>query len=575
MSQQPDGHKKTKRWERTTERVPAFIENWGQKPFLVVGFILTLGAAGLTWMTVWYAPTLLVVGVYLLLGIQDMTQKKQTILRNFPLLGRLRYFAESIRPELRQYFVESDHEENPFSREKRSIIYQRGKNVLDTLPFGTRLNVYQTGYEWLNHSLEPTHPAPETARVLVGKDRCEKPYSASVFNVSAMSYGSLSHAAIRALNKGALLGNFAHNTGEGGLTPHHLENGGDIIWQIGTGYFSCRTPEGQFSEEKFVENATRPSVKMIEVKLSQGAKPAHGGILPAGKVTEEVARIRGVPMGKDVLSPPAHTAFQGPRGLLEFVTRLRELSGGKPVGFKMCMGNPVEFMAIAKAMIETGLMPDYISIDGGEGGTGAAPLEFSNSVGAPLTEGLRLAHNTLVGAGLRDKTLLFSAGKISTGFHLMHQLAIGADACYSARAMMFALGCIQALKCNSNKCPVGVATQDPRLVKGLDVDDKAVRVANFHRKTVESLLELTGAAGLDSPALLHPELLIRRVSQTEVRPVSEIYPTLEWGCLANGNPPPHYAKWWSQASSERFRPRLDVVHGGAPRVSVVEQTPAA
>jgi glutamate synthase domain-containing protein 2 len=306
-------------------------------------------------------------------------------------------------------------------------------------------------------------------------------------------------------------------------------------------------------------------VKMIEVKLSQGAKPAHGGILPAGKVTAEIARIRGVPMGRDVISPPAHSAFAGPRGLLEFVTRLRALSGGKPVGFKMCMGNPVEFMAIAKAMLETGLIPDYISIDGGEGGTGAAPLEFSNSVGAPLTEGLRLAHNTLVGAGLRDKLLLFSAGKISTGFHLMHQLAMGANACYSARAMMFALGCIQALKCNSNKCPVGVATQDPRLVKGLDVDDKAVRVASFHKKTVESLLELTGAAGLDSPAQLHPELLIRRISQTEVKPISEIYPTLEWGCLANGTPPAHYAKWWNEASPDRFRPRGEAVHGGRAR----------
>lgn len=565
MNAPPIRPENVKRWERPPERVPAFVENWGRKPFVVVGVVLAMGAAALTWVSLWLTPVWAPVLLYWVLGIQDITQKRQSILRNFPLLGRLRYLFESIRPELRQYFVESDHEETPFSREKRSIIYQRGKNVLDTLPFGTRLNVYQTGYEWLNHSLEPTHPARETARIVVGKDRCAKPYDASIFNISAMSYGSLSKAAVRALNKGALLGNFAHNTGEGGLSPYHLEHGGDIIWQIGTGYFSCRDADGRFSDEKFVENATKPQVKMIEVKLSQGAKPAHGGILPAGKVTEEVAKIRGVPMGKDVLSPPAHTAFKGPRGLLEFVTKLRTLSGGKPVGFKMCMGNPVEFMALVKAMMETGMMPDYISIDGGEGGTGAAPLEFSNSVGAPLTEGLRLAHNTLVGAGIRDQLLLFSAGKIATGFQLMHQLAIGANACYSARAMMFALGCIQALKCNSNKCPVGVATQDPKLVEGLDVDDKAVRVASFHKKTIDSLLELVGAAGLDSPQQLHPELLIRRISQTEVRPISEIYPTIEWGCLKDGNPPAHYAKWWSLASPDRFRPRLDVVHGGAPR----------
>ncbi|MFZ9886172.1 MAG: FMN-binding glutamate synthase family protein [Myxococcota bacterium] len=546
--------RKAKRWERSADRIPAFVEHWGRLPFVIVGVILFIaGVLTLRW-TPWGVLLAILASGYWILGLQDMLQRRQSILRNFPILGRLRYLAESVRPELRQYFVESDQEENPFSREKRSIIYQRSKNVVDTLPFGTRLNVYQTGYEWLNHSLEPTHPSPETARVLVGEGRCAQPYLASVFNVSAMSYGSLSKAAVRALNKGAKIGNFAHNTGEGGLSPYHLEHGGDLIWQIGTGYFSCRTEQGHFSEELFGRNARHDSIKMIEVKLSQGAKPAHGGILPARKVTAEVAQIRGVPLGRDVLSPPAHTAFRGPRGLLEFISRLRELSGGKPVGIKLCMGNPVEFMAIVKAMLETGLRPDYISIDGGEGGTGAAPLEFSNSVGAPLTEGLRLAHNTLVGAGIREELRVFSAGKISTGFHLMHQLAIGADACYSARAMMFALGCIQALKCNSNKCPVGVATQDPKLVKGLDVDDKAIRVANFHKKTVDALLELTGAAGLDSPADLHPELLIRRISQTEVKSIAEIYPTLEWGCLTDGRPPPHYARWWNLASSDRFRP---------------------
>jgi glutamate synthase domain-containing protein 2 len=554
MSPSPLPPEKARRWERQPDRIPAFVEHWGRGPFIATALaMLALGGVA-TWASPWLSPLLLLAAAFGWMGARDMLQRRQSILRNFPVLGRLRYFAESIRPELRQYFVESDQEENPFSREKRSIIYQRSKNVLDTLPFGTRLNVYQVGYEWLNHSLEPTHPGPETARVLVGAERCAKPYSASVFNISAMSYGALSSAAVLALNRGARLGGFAHNTGEGGISPYHLEPGGDLIWQIGTGYFGCRTEDGQFSPERFAENATRESVRMIEVKLSQGAKPAHGGILPAGKVTPEIARIRGVPLGKDVNSPPAHTAFRGPRGLLEFVTKLRELSGGKPVGFKLCMGNPVEFMGVVKAMLETGLLPDYIAIDGGEGGTGAAPLEFSNSVGAPLTEGLRLAHNTLVGAGLRNRIVLFSAGKIGSGFDLMHQLAIGADACYSARGMMFALGCIQALKCNSNKCPVGVATQDPRLVAGLDVDDKATRVANFHRRTVASLLELVGAAGLSSPAELSPELLIRRVSQTEVRSIADIYPTIEWGCLAAGHPPPHYARWWNAASAERFKP---------------------
>ena len=554
MTPTPIPPEKARRWERQSDRVPAFVEHWGRTSFAVTALLLTALAAAAAWASLWLAPLSLVPALFWLVGLQDLAQRQQTILRNFPVLGRLRYFAESIRPELRQYFVESDHEPNPFSREQRSIVYQRSKNVLDTLPFGTRLNVYETGYEWVNHSLEPTHPGPETARVRVGEGRCSKPYSASVFNISAMSYGALSKAAVRALNRGAKLGGFAHNTGEGGLSPYHLEHGGDLIWQIGTGYFSCRTEDGRFSEERFAENAKHDAVKMIEVKLSQGAKPAHGGILPAGKVTAEVAKIRGVPMGKDVLSPPAHTAFRGPSGLLQFVTRLRELSGGKPVGFKLCMGNPVEFMSIVKAMLETGQLPDYIAIDGGEGGTGAAPLEFSNSVGAPLTEGLRLAHNTLVGAALRNRIVLFSAGRITSGFDVMHQLAIGADACYSARAMMFALGCIQALKCNSNKCPVGVATQDPKLIAGLDVDDKAVRVANFHRRTVDALLELVGAAGLASPSELHPELLIRRISQTEVRPVSEIYPTIEWGCLAAGRPPPRYERWWNLASAERFKP---------------------
>lgn len=549
-------HPKLKRWERgAAERVPAFIEKWGRGPaaVVVIGGAALAGGLGFLW---W--PAAVLVGAptlwFALAAFKDVTQTRHAILRNFPVLGRMRYVAESVRPELRQYFVESDQEENPYSREKRSIVYQRSKDVLATLPFGTRRDVYRAGYEWINHSLEPKHPPPEAARLLIGEGRCEQPYDGSIFNISAMSYGSLSANAVLALNQGAALGGFAHNTGEGGVSPYHLKPGGDLIWQVGTGYFGCRASDGGFDAERFSENARRPTVKMIEVKLSQGAKPAHGGILPGEKVTKEISEIRGVPMGQDVLSPPGHRAFKGPKGLLEFVTRLRELSGGKPVGFKLCIGDRVEFMAIVKAMVETGMTPDFIAVDGAEGGTGAAPLEFSNSVGTPLSDGLTFVDNALRGANQRDQLKLISAGKITTGFHILHQLALGADGCNSARGMMFALGCIQALKCNSNKCPAGVATQDPKLMKGLDVDDKAVRVANFHNKTVESVLELTGAAGLEHPAALRRHHLVRRVSITEVRDLGFVYPHLPRGALLDESAPEIYRKWWGLASADSFQP---------------------
>lgn len=552
-----DPRPKVKRWERPADRVPAFVERWGRRSFVISVGVLALVVVALAWLWLPAAALGLLVIAYAVMGINDMRQTRHAILRNFPVLGRLRYLFESVRPELRQYFVESDQEENPYSREKRAIIYQRAKDVVDTVPFGTRRDVYGVGYSWLSHSLAPRHIAPEAGRVLVGDVRCAKPYDASIFNISAMSFGSLSTNAVRALNLGAKHGGFAHNTGEGGISPYHLEHGGDLVWQIGTGYFGCRTEDGRFDPERFAENAGRPSVRMIEIKLSQGAKPAHGGILPGEKVTPEIARIRGVPLGKDVLSPPGHTAFGTPRELVGFVARLRELSGGKPVGIKLCIGHPIEFLAIVKAMVEADDGPDFITIDGAEGGTGAAPIEFSNSVGAPVRDGLMFAHDALRGAGIRDDVRLISAGKIATGFHVLHHLALGADMCNSARGMMFALGCIQALKCNTNKCPAGVATQDPQLVEGLVVDDKATRVASFHRKTVEAVLELCGAAGLDSPAQLRREHITQRVSATEIRTLAETYPLLPVGCLIDGTAPPALASYWELASPDHWRPGDD------------------
>jgi glutamate synthase domain-containing protein 2 len=495
---------------------------------------------------------LLVVGPVLTAGFYDYFQKSQAIRRNFPLLGRFRYMLEAIRPEINQYFVESNSDGVPFSRELRSVVYQRAKKQVDTLPFGTQKNVYEVGYEWVAHSLAPTHIDTASARVTVGGPDCRKPYSASLLNISAMSYGSLSQNAIMALNGGAKDGGFAHNTGEGGLSPYHLIPGGDVIWQIGTGYFSCRNPDGTFSDRLFAQNALMPQVKMIEIKLSQGAKPSHGGILPASKVTEEISKIRVVPMGQDVISPPAHSAFSNPVGLLEFVKRLRTLSSGKPIGFKLCLGKPHEFLAICKAMIETGITPDFIAVDGGEGGTGAAPLEFSNSVGYPGIDGLIYVHNALVGFDLRDKIKVFNSGKVSTGFGMLRRLALGADAVYAARSMMLALGCIQALRCNTNHCPTGVATQDPTLVAGLVVGDKRKRVTNFHQGTIASLCHMVEAMGLESPALLRPHHLLKRVSAEEIRHFGQLYQYVETGSFLGKKIPEAYELDLKKAQADSF-----------------------
>jgi glutamate synthase domain-containing protein 2 len=502
------------------------------------------------WARLLYLGTLPLI----VLGIKDVRQKRHAILRNFPVIGHLRFLMESVRPEINQYFVESDMDGTPFDRVQRSNIYQRAKKELNTTPFGTKRNVYETGYEWINHSLSPKSPAKEASRIEVGGPDCTQPYSASIFNISAMSYGALSKNAILALNMGAKSGGFAHNTGEGGLSPYHLEGGGDLIWQIGTGYFSCRNQDGSFSEEMFAQKAALDQVKMIEIKLSQGAKPGHGGILPKEKITPEIAAIRLVGMEQDVVSPPAHTAFSTPLGLVEFIGKLRKLSNGKPIGFKLCLGSQHEFLAICKAMIEARTYPDFITIDGGEGGTGAAPLEFSDSVGTPLSDALVFVHNALVGFNIRDKMRLIVSGKVTTGFDLFSKIAMGADMCNAARGMMFALGCIQALQCHANTCPTGVATQNPDLVKGLVVEHKWKRVQNFQEATVHSFLELLGAAGFATPAELKPEHIQRRIDATQVKNLAEIYHYIEPGALLREPLPAAFQDPMQLARSDAFAP---------------------
>lgn len=526
-----------------------------RRAFFLLALLVPLGTAlfALIFPPAWWGFVILVPVIGL--GMVDVTQKRSSLRRNYPVLAHGRYLFESIRPEIQQYFVENNIDGRPFSREQRSLVYQRSKGETDTLPFGTQRNVDQPGYEWIPHSIAAHEPEHAEERVRIGSEACKQPYEASHLNISAMSFGSLSSHAVMALNRGAKAGGFWHNTGEGGISPHHLQ-GGDLVWQLGTGYFGARADDGGFSAERYRENAARPEVKMIELKLSQGAKPGHGGILPAAKLTPEIAAIRGVPLGKDVLSPPAHTAFSTPRGLLEFIQVLRDESGGKPVGFKLCIGRREEFLSICKAMLETGIVPDFISVDGSEGGTGAAPLELSNRAGVPLREGLSFVDSALRGAGLREQICVVAAGKIITAFDIFRARALGADVVNSARGMMMALGCIQAITCNTNHCPVGIATQDPKRVIALDIDDKTRRVAGYHRNTIRAFLELIAACGLRGARSIRPEHVHHRVEEDLVVHLGELYPKLATGVLTDPHAllPEPWQAWWNAASAESFAP---------------------
>lgn len=524
--------------------------------FTVLGLCLVMAVATIA-LALWKLflwPVAVLFAALAALGVYDLLQPRHSVRRNYPIIGNFRWLFEALRPELRQYLFESDSEATPFSRSQRSLVYARAKQESSERPFGTLMDVYSERYEFIAPSIRPV-PVPDidSLRAIIGGPQCRQPYSASLFNISAMSFGSLSANAIRALNRGARAGGFYHDTGEGGISSYHRESGGDLVWEIGSGYFGCRTLDGEFDPERFARNASSPQVKMIEIKISQGAKPGHGGILPGPKVTPEIAEIRGVHVGVDCVSPASHSAFSTPVEMMHFIARLRELSQGKPVGFKLCIGHPWEFMGIVKAMLETGILPDFIVVDGAEGGTGAAPLEFTNHIGTPLREGLLLAHNTLVGAGLREHIRIGAAGKVVSAFDIASLLALGADYTNAGRGFMFALGCIQSLTCNTNKCPVGVATQDPSRQRALVVPDKAERVANFHNNTLRALGEMLAAAGIEKASDLGPQHLVRRVSQSEIRLFSQIHTFLKPGeLLEEGEQHPFYGLSWKLADAHSF-----------------------
>ncbi|HSZ67399.1 MAG TPA: FMN-binding glutamate synthase family protein [Xanthobacteraceae bacterium] len=529
-----------------------------QPRFIVYTAVLILSALLLfdevdLYPSIYVVILLVLFGALALIGTIDLLQTRHAVLRNYPLSAHIRFILEEIRPEIRQYFLESEKDGTPFSRDKRALVYQRAKQALDKRPFGTQNDVYASGFEWLAHSIAPKVVVKEPFRITVGGPDCTKPYSASIFNISAMSFGALSANAIRALNGGAKRGDFAHDTGEGGYSPYHRENGGDIIWEVGSGYFSCRNSDGTFCAEKFEANAKSDQIKMVELKLSQGAKPGHGGVLPAAKVSAEIAETRGVPMGADCISPSRHSAFATPIEMMQFIAKMRELSGGKPAGFKLCIGHPWEFLAICKAMLETNIYPDFIVVDGKEGGTGAAPLEFADHLGLPLREGLNFVHNALVGINARDRIRVGASGKIISAFDIARVMALGADWCNSARGFMFALGCIQSQSCHTDRCPTGVSTQDRTRQRALVVPDKTERVYNFHRATLESLAELTAAAGLDHPNQFMPAHFSRRVSPNEVRSFVELFPPLQPGELIAGTGDKRFEVPWAMASAHEFR----------------------
>lgn len=536
---------------RANAHLPVRYTAWGLCIFgaLLALFSLIAFRVGLLYFVVFLALSLL--------GLRDLSQSKHAILRNYPVIGHFRFLLEFIRPEMRQYFLESDNEAAPFSRAQRSLVYQRAKGESDKRPFGTQLDVGAEGYEWINHSMAPTKIASHDFRITVGTavSGCTQPYAMSVFNISAMSFGALSANAILALNHGAKRGGFAHDTGEGSISQYHRVHGGDLVWEIGSGYFGCRNDDGSFNPEKFGASARDPQVKMIELKLSQGAKPGQGGVLPGPKVTAEIAAARGVPIGVDCVSPASHSAFSTPVEMLHFIAYLRELSGGKPCGFKLCIGHPWEWFAIVKAMQATGITPDFIVVDGAEGGTGAAPLEFTDHVGAPLQEGLLLVHNTLKGVNLRERIRLGCAGKVVSAFDIVRMMALGADWCNSARGFMFALGCIQAQACHTGHCPTGVTTQDAHRQKALHVPTKADRVFNFHQQTLHALKEMVQAAGLTHPGAISAHHIVRRLDDNQVRLLANLVPQMPDGALLSGDLDAHhqvFKRYWPLAQASSF-----------------------
>lgn len=535
--------------------MPPSRENGRFATFALVGLLSLVSLIGVAW-TAWMLIPLVFFASLTALGLHDVTQRDHAILRNYPVLGHMRFLFEGIRPEIRQYLIESDQDEEPFSRDARSLVYQRAKGMEDKRPFGTRMRVYDAGYSWVTHSVSPKHLTETDFRVRIGGPDCAQPYDASLYNISAMSFGSLSANAILALNSGARMGGFAHDTGEGGISRYHREGGGDLIFEVGSGYFGCRNDDGTFSAQKFEKQAASAQVKMIELKLSQGAKPGHGGMLPAAKISPEIAEARGIPMGQDCVSPATHSAFSTPLEMMDFLGLLRKKSSGKPVGFKLCIGHRREFMCMVKAMLKTGITPDFIVVDGTEGGTGAAPLEFANHVGMPMVEGLTFVHNTLRGAGLRDRVKIGAAGKIVSAFDIARALAMGADWCNSARGYMFAIGCIQAQACHTNHCPVGVATQDPMRQRALDPIGKGQRVARFHKNTLAALGEMTGAAGLSHPGDFLPRHLMTRQSDMQMITGDEAFPYLPEGfLLRKGGPDPEgYRARWARAQADQFAP---------------------
>lgn len=506
----------------------------------------------LIWPGMWAGILLLCTVLYSLQGAYDLLYSPHTLNRLYPVLAYIRYMMESIRPEIQQYFIANNMEERPFNREQRELVYRRSKGVNDTLPFGTQQDLMQVNYLSIWHSLHPKVVKEATKRIHFGGPQCSQPYSSSLLNISAMSYGALSSNAIEALNAGAKAGGFSHNTGEGGVSPYHLKHGGDLVWQIGSGLFGCRNEQGRFDAEKFKKVATQNTIKMIEIKLSQGAKPGHGGVLPKAKITDEIAAIRGVSQEHDCVSPAMHPECPTPVALMEFVAKLRDLSGGKPIGIKLCIGHPAEFLSICKAMISTGILLDFITVDGAEGGTGAAPVEFSNRLGMMCLEGTYIVHEALIGCGLKEDIRIIAAGKTASSFELLAKLAVGADTVNAARTMMMALGCIQSRSCNTNHCPTGIATQDPKRTKALDIKAKSKRVTQFHHHTLHSLYELIGSMGLDDPALLTPGMLKRRTSEGLLESAPNIVPALEHKQLVDNHASALWQEWWHLANPEAF-----------------------